>query len=159
MCLRTRTRIVNQTLGPAVPFMGDFSGTTRSVQSLHNEDGNTRNRKVVRLKQLLRCSDFVALQETFSTRGFEQGFSPPQGCKMWWSHDSSRDEPLHANTPLVKRKGGIALAVKDSFLKLFETSNWAVATKGRAAVLQLRGDLGGGGGTRRVVYLLARQRS
>ena len=29
-----------------------------------------------------------------------------------------------------------------AYLKLFTTSNWVVATKGRAAVLQLRGDLG-----------------
>ena len=61
---------------------------------------------------------------------------------MWWSHDSSREEPHPHNTPLVKRKGGIALAVNDSFLKLFKTSKWVVASKGRAAVLQLRGDLG-----------------
>ena len=50
--------------------------------------------------------------------------------------------PQGRRLALVKRKGGIALAVKDSFLKQFNTSNWVVTAKGRAAVLQLRGDLG-----------------
>ena len=113
----SRIRIANQSTGPAVPFMGDFSGATWNVQSLHNENGSKRNRKVLRLKQLLQNSDFVMLQETYSTKGFEKGFKPPPGCKMWWSHDPTREAPRPHNTPLVKRKGGIVLVVKDSFLK------------------------------------------
>ena len=113
--VRARTRIINQPIGLTVPFMGDFSGATWNIQSLHNENGSKRNRKMLRFKQILKSADFISLQETYSTKGFEKGFKAPQGCKMWWSHDPTREAPRRTDAPLAKRKGGVALAIKDSF--------------------------------------------
>ena len=92
---------------------------------------------------MLRHTDFVALQETYSTQAMESGFRPTLGSRVWWAHDTVRCADRDPNTRLEKTKGGIALVAKyHFFLRRFKTHAWNIIIPGTAAILQLMGEEG-----------------
>ena len=117
----------------ARPYTGNYKGATWNAQGLLATDLRRQHRKRRYLSHIMQQHDFVAVQETHGTDGHAAAMQLPDGCTPCWSHGS-------------RQQGGVALLIKDSFLRHFQKvhqTDWVEAVPGRLGILHLRGPQGG----------------
>ena len=118
--------------------MGDYRGTSWNSQALFASVVATQTPKQNFLTSLAATHDFVMLQETHSTVGAMETWSPPPGCRYFSSH-------------LSQSEAGVGILVSHKFLKNFDPvpddeditpAIWEEIQPGRVACLRLSGPQG-----------------
>ena len=96
----------------AHPFHGNFRGACWNAQGLYHANAAKQRDKWARIKQLLNTHDFLLVSETHSTPGKAHAASAMlarQGLRAYWSHATTR-------------RAGVAIIIKDLFLRQFTTA-------------------------------------
>ena len=110
------------------PYSGDLDGVSWNCRSLWaNENGDT----IKFIEQLLSVHDFVILHET-RENAERLAFlkqTLPKGISIF-------------SSGISQAKGGIAILVKDEFLKRFTSHHWDKLEEGRIGRLRLHGRQG-----------------
>ena len=115
-----------------MPFKGDLRGCTWNTQALFARRAVRHHCKLRHVKRLANEHDFVALQETHSTKGGTDALRLPTGFTPFWSHGTTT-------------RAGIGLIVKDDFLRNFNhprDGDWIEVVPSWAAILRLSGSQG-----------------
>ena len=115
-----------------MPYDGVYKGVTWNSRGLLAYDLAQQHHKRTYLEQLITQHDFIALQETHSTPGAVGSIQLPDKTTAMWSHCS-------------RRQGGVALIIKEVFLRQFSAirqADWVEPLAGRVAALHLTGPHG-----------------
>ena len=115
----------------ADPFRGDLRVATWNAQAFFAASDVMHDARVRYLDSLLQRSDAILVTEAHGTPGRHQAWTPPPGCRAWWS--------AGPNTATA----GVGIVVQEAFLRRFDPDpQWEVLWPGRAARLALRGSDG-----------------